>query len=123
MLIPTNPYSAANASGKVALEEFFAEKGEWYRFRDYDGDGVTYRTVPGTDHPRAAYFARGSGHDDMGVYSERSDDWLENMKRLKRKYEGARAILPQPIREDAPGAAAIGIVTFRVERSGHPGNA
>ena len=109
---PDQPIQRGKRLGKVELEEFYAEKGEWYRFRDYDGDGITYRTVPGTDHPRAAYFARGSGHNDMGVYSERSDDWLENMKRLQRKYEGARAILPQPFREDAPDGAAIGIVTF-----------
>ena len=98
--------------GKIDLEEFFAEKGEWYRFRDYDGDGVPYRTVPGTDHPRAAYFARGSGHNEMGAYSERSDDWVRNMERLSRKFEGARDILPQPVRDDAPGGSPIGIITF-----------
>ena len=109
---PDQPIQRGKRLGKIELEEFFAEKGEWYRFRDYDGDGVPYRTVPGTDHPRAAYFARGSGHNEMGAYSERSDDWVRNMERLSRKFEGAREILPQPIRDDAPDGSPIGIITF-----------
>ena len=95
-----------------SLAEFIDEHGEWYRFRDYDGDGVTYRTVPGTDHPHAAYFTRGSGHNDQGVYSERSDDWVENMQRLRRKFMAACEVLPAPIWEEAPGGARLGIMTF-----------
>lgn len=109
---PDQPIQRGKRLNKIDLEEFFAEKGEWYRFRDYDGDGVTYRTVPGTDHPRAAFFTRGTGHNEMGMYSERSDDWVQNMERLQRKFEGAREVLPQPIREDAPDGSPIGILTF-----------
>ncbi len=78
---------------------------------DVDGDGVPYRTIPGTDHPFSAYFTRGTGHNEMAVYSERSDDWVTNMTRLKTKMETARTILPQPIVESQDGAE-IGIITF-----------
>ena len=75
-IYPDQPISRGKRLDKVELEDFFAEKGEWFRFRDYDGDGVPYRTVPGTDHPRSAFFTRGTGHNDMATYSERSDDWV-----------------------------------------------
>lgn len=58
---PDQPIQQGKRLNKIELEEFFAEHGEWYRYRDYDGDGIPYRTVPGTDHPRAAYFTRGTG--------------------------------------------------------------
>ena len=80
---------------------------------DVDGDGIPYRTLPGTDHPFAAYFARGTGHNDMAVYSERSDDWVENMVTGSVSEDGdrAQAMLPQPIVEDAE-CADIGIISF-----------
>src|SRR5690606_28459721 len=52
---PDTPMDRGKTLDKEKLEQFFAERGEWYRYRDYDGDGIPYRTVPGTDHPRAAY--------------------------------------------------------------------
>jgi 2-oxoglutarate/2-oxoacid ferredoxin oxidoreductase subunit alpha len=94
---PTEPMNRGKVLHKEELEQFIAEKGEWYRYKDYDGDGVGYRTIPGTDHPRAAYFTRGTGHNERAQYSERSDDWVNNMGRLHRKIEGARAGLPQPV--------------------------
>ena len=94
-----------------ALRGFIDEHGKWGRYMDVDGDGIPYRTVPGTAHPFAAYFARGTGHDEMATYSERSDDWVENMQRLRLKMETARSLLPQPI-IDAGREADIGIITF-----------
>lgn len=94
-----------------ALRAFIDEHGKWGRYMDVDGDGIPYRTVPGTAHPFAAYFARGTGHDEMATYSERSDDWIENMQRLRLKMDTARALLPQPIIDDGR-AADIGIITF-----------
>jgi 2-oxoglutarate ferredoxin oxidoreductase subunit alpha len=108
---PDEPLKRGKTLDKESLEAMFAEKGEWYRFRDYDGDGVGYRTLPGTDHPRAAYFARGTGHNDRAVYSERSDDWVENMTRLRRKFETARTMVPRPVVDYDP-AKPVGIVTF-----------
>jgi 2-oxoglutarate ferredoxin oxidoreductase subunit alpha len=108
---PNEPIKRGKTLGKIELEEFFAQHGEWYRFTDYDGDGITYRTLPGTDHPRAAYFTRGTGHNAKGIYSERSNDWVENMARLRRKMDGARASLPQPI-VDFDRKKTVGIISF-----------
>lgn len=108
---PNEPMKRGKVLDKEALEEMLARKGEWYRFRDYDGDGVCYRTLPGTDHPRAAYFTRGTGHNEMAGYSERSDDWVKNMARLHRKFETARTMVPRPVVDYDP-AKRIGIVSF-----------
>ena len=108
---PDRPINRGKTLDKIGLEEFFAERGEWYRYRDYDRDGIAWRTLPGTDHPRAAYFTRGTGHNDKGEYSERSDDWVENMERLRRKFETARTLVPAPEIETSPDLR-IGIVSY-----------
>ena len=66
-----------------------------------DGDGIPYRTVPGDGMP--AYFTRGSGHNAKGQYSERPDDYVENMDRLARKFETARTHVPKPVVETIAG--------------------
>jgi 2-oxoglutarate ferredoxin oxidoreductase subunit alpha len=83
--------------GKVLSRADLERLGGFARYRDVDGDGIGWRTLPGTEHPRAAYFTRGTGHDDQAAYSERSDVFEQNMARLKRKIEGARPALPQPV--------------------------
>ena len=108
---PDQPINRGKVLDKIKLEEFFAEKGEWGRYRDYDGDGIPYRTVPGTDHPRAAYFTRGTGHNEKAVYSERSEDWVHNMERLRRKFETAREKVPAPVTDYAEGNP-VGIISF-----------
>ncbi|NLF64808.1 MAG: 2-oxoacid:acceptor oxidoreductase subunit alpha, partial [Chloroflexi bacterium] len=96
--------------GKVLTAEQVAENG-FARYRDVDGDGIPYRTLPGTNHPRAAYFTRGTGHNDRAVYSERAEDWVANMERLKRKFETARRLVPQPV-VDVQEGARIGIIAY-----------
>ena len=65
--------------------------GQFERYRDVDGDGVCYRTIPGTEHPLAAYFTRGTGHNEKSGYSERPDDWKRNLDRLApQARDGAR---------------------------------
>jgi 2-oxoglutarate ferredoxin oxidoreductase subunit alpha len=83
--------------------------GEWGRYKDVDGDGIPYRTVPGDKMP--AYFARGSGHNARGQYSERPDDYVENMDRLSRKFETARTHVPKPV-VDQVGGAKIGLIGY-----------
>jgi 2-oxoglutarate ferredoxin oxidoreductase subunit alpha len=82
--------------------------GEWGRYKDVDGDGITYRTLPGTGMP--SYFTRGSGHNERGQYSERPDDYQRNIDRLLRKQETAKKLVPQPIVQDAE--AEIGIIAY-----------
>ncbi len=100
--------------GKVLSAEEVAEKG-FARYRDLDGDGIGYRTLPGNEHPRSAYFTRGTGHNDRAVYSERAEDWVENMDRLRRKFDTARALVPGPVVEKMPGAR-IGIIAYGTTR-------
>jgi len=81
--------------GKLLDDATVARIGEWGRYRDVDGDGIPYRTIPGTGGP--AYFTRGSGHNERGQYSERPDDYVNNMERLARKFDSARDVVPKPI--------------------------
>ncbi|MDJ0751975.1 MAG: 2-oxoacid:acceptor oxidoreductase subunit alpha [Ardenticatenaceae bacterium] len=106
--------------GKVLTAEEVAEKG-FKRFADIDGDGIGYRTLPGNEHPLSAYFTRGTGHNEAAVYSERSEDWLENMERLNRKLDTARDLVPAPVvdeQEDADfGIIAFGSTKFAIEEA------
>jgi 2-oxoglutarate ferredoxin oxidoreductase subunit alpha len=104
------------ARGKVLSREDLDRLGGFARYRDVDGDGIGWRTLPGTDHPRAAYFTRGTGHDDASAYSESPVVFEENMARLARKLDGARAILPAPERHGG-GTARVGILAYG---SSHP---
>jgi 2-oxoglutarate ferredoxin oxidoreductase subunit alpha len=97
--------------GKVLTAEDLEKVGSFARYRDVDGDGIPYRTLPGNEHPLSSYFARGTGHTDEAIYSERPEDWEANMERLMRKHDNAREILPKPIVEDVQGAA-IGLIGF-----------
>ncbi len=97
--------------GKMLSAEDLNEIGEFARYRDVDGDGIAYRTLPGTDHPKAAYFTRGTGHDDAAVYSERPEHYVENMERIARKLETARVNLPAPVISTQDGAR-IGLIGF-----------
>ena len=97
--------------GKVLSAEDLERLQKFERYRDVDGDGIPYRTIPGTDHPLAAYFTRGSGHNEKAGYSERPEDYKNNMDRLRRKYETARNRVPGPVIEENPNAE-IGIIAF-----------
>jgi 2-oxoglutarate ferredoxin oxidoreductase subunit alpha len=105
-LYPEKPISRGKVLSKADLERL----GEFERYRDVDGDGIPYRTLPGTDHPAAAYFTRGTGHNENALYSERPDDWQNNLERLNRKLENARAELPAPLL-DGPGTE-VGIIAY-----------
>src|SRR5690606_12200889 len=87
--------------GKVLDAEALEKVEEFARYRDVDGDGIPYRTLPGTPHPKAAFFTRGTGHTDRATYSEKPEDWQSNMDRLTRKFDTARITVPQPIVERA----------------------
>src|SRR5205814_1757958 len=90
--------------GKVLVKADLDKLGTFSRYKDVDGDGIGYRTLPGTQHPAAAYFTRGSGHNASANYSEKPEDYEKNMERLQRKFDHARSIVPAPIIETAPNA-------------------
>jgi 2-oxoglutarate ferredoxin oxidoreductase subunit alpha len=102
--------------GKILSKEDVAKAGGFARYKDVDGDGIGYRTLPGTDHPAAAYFVRGSGHNEKAQYSERPDDFERNMERLNKKFETARSVVPRPeVVSNGPakvGPTKIGIIAY-----------
>ena len=97
--------------GKVLNAEELKKLGEFARYKDVDGDGIGYRTLPGTDHPKAAYFTRGSGHNEKAQYSERPDDYQRNMERLAKKFESARSAVPKP-EVVTNGTSKIGVIAY-----------
>ncbi|MBV9497678.1 MAG: 2-oxoacid:acceptor oxidoreductase subunit alpha [Acidobacteria bacterium] len=110
--------------GKVLTPQQLDELGsKWGRYADLDGDGIPYRTLPGTDHPNASYFTRGSGHDAMARYSEKPDDYKATVDRLRRKYETAKQFVPKPAISKKDGAKigfiAYGTTDFPLEESRH----
>ena len=98
------------ARGKILSKEDLERLGGFARYKDVDGDGIPYRTLPGTEHPAAAWFARGSGHNEKSQYSERPDDFERNMERINRKFETARSYVPRP--EVHTGKSKIGIIAY-----------
>jgi 2-oxoglutarate ferredoxin oxidoreductase subunit alpha len=105
---PTKPIRR----GKILSAEQVNELGTtWGRYKDVDGDGIPYRTVPGTDHPLAAYFTRGSGHDEYARYSEKPEIYKANLDRLARKYETAKEFVPKPV-IDLRDGAKIGFIAY-----------
>jgi len=97
--------------GKVLTAEELARLGGFVRYRDVDGDAIGWRTIPGTQHAKAAYFTRGSGHNDAAGYTERPEEYQAVMDRLARKFENARAMVPAPV-EYRNGKSKIGFLAY-----------
>jgi len=82
--------------GKVLDADALEEMKQFHRYLDSDGDGIPYRTIPG-DHPKGAYFTRGSGHNKFGGDTEDADEYQDVVDRLLIKWETAKSIIPSPI--------------------------
>jgi 2-oxoglutarate ferredoxin oxidoreductase subunit alpha len=95
--------------GKVLTARDLERMNGFARYEDVDGDGICYRTLPGTKHNKAAYFTRGTGHNERAQYSERPVDWVRNIDRLGRKFEMARSMVPTPVIDRTEGAE-IGVI-------------
>jgi 2-oxoglutarate ferredoxin oxidoreductase subunit alpha len=104
---PTTPLDR----GKVLTADDLNRLGSFARYDDVDGDAIGYRTLPGTDHPKAAYFTRGSGHNEKAQYTERPEDYVNLMERLARKFETAAKLVPPPVVEKN-GTSKIGIIAY-----------
>lgn len=103
---PTAPLDRGKVLDEVKLRELGAT---WGRYKDVDGDGIPWRSLPDTGMP--SYFTRGSGHNAMAAYSERPDDYQNNLDRLAHKFESAKAMVPPPVVHNEPGAK-IGIIGY-----------
>ncbi len=97
--------------GKVLTAEELERLGSFARYRDVDGDGIGWRTLPGTMHPKAAYFTRGSGHNENAGYTEKPDEYQAVMDRLARKFENARKLVPAPA-TFRDGTSNVGFLAF-----------
>jgi 2-oxoglutarate/2-oxoacid ferredoxin oxidoreductase subunit alpha len=109
---PDRPMDRGKILWEKDLEKFINEDHKhWGRYLDLDGDGIPYRTVPGNQNPKSAYFTRGTGHDEYAFYSEEPDVWERLMARLGKKYQSARQYVPTPVISRMDGAR-FGIIAF-----------
>ncbi len=97
--------------GKVLTAADLDRLGGFARYRDVDGDAIGWRTLPGTPHPKASYFTRGSGHNDAAAYTEDPEEYQALMERLALKFEKARDLVPAPVVVRDAGAK-IGFLAF-----------
>jgi 2-oxoglutarate ferredoxin oxidoreductase subunit alpha len=97
--------------GKVLDDAALAKVAKFERYRDVDGDGIPYRTLPGTKDWKGTYFTRGSGHDEAARYTEDPNAYVRNMDRLKRKLETARTLVPVP-EVSATNGASVGLIAY-----------
>jgi len=119
MAHPFDYPTAPLARGKQLTPELLQRIGQWGRYKDVDGDGIGYRTVPGDVLP--SYFARGSGHNEMALYSERAEDYVKNLDRLSRKFQTAKTMMPKPevdlVEENGIGIIAYGTTHWAIVES------
>jgi 2-oxoglutarate/2-oxoacid ferredoxin oxidoreductase subunit alpha len=98
--------------GKVMTYEELEAGKDFGRYLDVDGDGIPYRTLPGTHPTRGAYFTRGTSRDRYARYSEQGNVYVDNMQRLLRKFESAKKYMPAPVRRDAKQKTKYGVLYF-----------
>jgi 2-oxoglutarate ferredoxin oxidoreductase subunit alpha len=98
--------------GKVMTAQELEAGKEFGRYLDVDGDGIAYRTYPGTHPTRGAYFTRGTTKDRFARYSEAGPDYVDNMQRLLRKFETAKELVPKPVLRPARQSSRLGVIYF-----------
>ncbi len=98
--------------GKVMTAEELEAGKDFGRYKDVDGDGIAWRTLPGTHPTKGAYFTRGTTRDPYARYSERGPDYVYNMERLLRKFATAAELVPQPLFDKAPKKTKLGVIYF-----------
>jgi 2-oxoglutarate ferredoxin oxidoreductase subunit alpha len=98
--------------GKVMSAEELEAGRDFGRYKDVDGDGIPWRTLPGTHPSKGSYFTRGTTRDPYARYSERGPDYIYNMERLMRKFQTAADLVPQPILRQASGPTEWGVLYF-----------
>lgn len=97
--------------GKLLTADDLDRLGGFERYKDVDGDAIPYRTLPGTKHPKAAYFTRGSGHNEAAKYTERPEEYQAIMDRLSRKFKTAATLVPEPVIV-ASGQSKVGLIAY-----------
>ena len=98
--------------GKIMSYEDLEAGKKFGRYLDVDGDGIPFRTYPGTHPTKGAYFTRGTSRDRFAKYSEAGDDYVDNMSRLLHKFETAKEIVPQPVFQSTPQKTKLGVIYY-----------
>ncbi|MDR7270299.1 2-oxoglutarate ferredoxin oxidoreductase subunit alpha [Pelomonas saccharophila] len=98
--------------GKVMTAEQLEAGKEFARYKDVDGDGIPWRTLPGTHASKGAYFTRGTTRNEQAIYSERGDDYIRNVERLRAKFATAALLAPQPLVRAAAQKTRLGVLYF-----------
>jgi 2-oxoglutarate/2-oxoacid ferredoxin oxidoreductase subunit alpha len=98
--------------GKVLTADELAAGRDFGRYLDADGDGIPWRTYPGTHPSKGAFFTRGTSKNRYARYSEEGGDYVENMQRLLRKFETAKRMVPAPVRRDADEPTRFGVIYY-----------
>ncbi|MFL6828571.1 MAG: 2-oxoacid:acceptor oxidoreductase subunit alpha [Bradyrhizobium sp.] len=98
--------------GKVMTTEMLQEGREFGRYLDVDGDGIPYRTYPGTHPTKGSFFTRGTSRDRYARYSEEGSVYADNMQRLVRKFETAQDMVPRPLQANARKPTKYGVIYF-----------
>ena len=98
--------------GKVMTAAELEAGKDFGRYKDVDGDGIPWRTLPGTHPSKGAFFTRGTTRNPYAMYSERGPDYIYNMERLIRKFKTAADLVPQPLFRNAPGKTSFGVIYF-----------
>lgn len=107
---PDQPMDRGKVLWEGDMEEFLAKHGgEWGRYRDVDGDGIPWRTLPGNTHPKSAYFARGTSHNEDTGYTEDPEKWETIFNRIANKFETGKQYLPRAVADESQHAA-LGII-------------
>jgi len=104
--------SKAYDRGKVMSAEELEAGRDFGRYKDVDGDGIPWRTLPGTHPTKGSYFTRGTTRDAYARYSERGPDYIYNMERLLKKFATAAALVPQPVLRPAAQKTELGVIYF-----------
>jgi len=98
--------------GKVMTAEMLQAGADFGRYKDVDGDGIPYRTLPATHPSKGAYFTRGTSRDPYARYSEEGAVYVDNMERLLRKFDTAKALVPGPIHRKASSKTSYGVIYY-----------
>lgn len=98
--------------GKVMSYDDLENAKEFGRYLDVDGDGIPYRTLPGTHPTKGSYFTRGTSRNRFAKYSEEGADYVDNMQRLLRKFDTAKSLVPQPVIRQAKEKANFGVIYY-----------
>ena len=104
--------------GKIMTYEALEAGKDFGRYLDIDGDGIPYRTLPGTHPKRGSFFTRGSSKDRYAKYTEDAAAYKDNMDRLLRKFETAKNLVPRPVEHKAPVATRVGRPLLRLDQPG-----